>query len=313
MPEKLISVVTPCFNEQDNVRPLFEAVKKVFSGLPQYRFEHIFIDNCSTDSTQRVLEEMAAADKRVKVIFNARNFGHIRSPYYGMTQAKGDAVISVVADFQDPPEMIVTFLEKWERGYMMALGVKPASKENKLVFALRKMYYSFVRRISETELGSNFTGFGLYDKSIIEIMRQYDDPYPYLRGLVCEIGFEKALVEFEQPRRARGVTKNNFYTLYDMAMLGITSHSKLPLRIATMAGFGMALLSLLAALIYLVFKLIRWDWFDAGVAPLTIGVFFIGSVQLFFIGILGEYIGNIYTQVKHRPLVTERKRLNFDE
>ncbi len=313
MPEKLISVVTPCFNEQDNVRPLFEAVKKVFSGLPQYRFEHIFIDNCSTDSTQRVLEEMAAADKRVKVIFNARNFGHIRSPYYGMTQAKGDAVISVVADFQDPPEMIVTFLEKWERGYMMALGVKPASKENKLVFALRKMYYSFVRRISETELVSNFTGFGLYDKSIIEIMRQYDDPYPYLRGLVCEIGFEKALVEFEQPRRARGVTKNNFYTLYDMAMLGITSHSKLPLRIATMAGFGMALLSLLAALIYLVFKLIRWDWFDAGVAPLTIGVFFIGSVQLFFIGILGEYIGNIYTQVKHRPLVTERKRLNFDE
>jgi glycosyltransferase involved in cell wall biosynthesis len=310
---KKISIVTPCFNEEENVKKLYSSVKDVFSKLPQYMFEHIFIDNCSVDNTAAILTKMAMEDKRVKVILNARNFGHIRSPYHALLQADGDAVVMMAADFQDPPEMIPAFLEKWESGLKIVIAVKSKSRENKFVYFLRNTYYKLVRNISEIDHIDNFTGFGLYDYEIIKILRKFKDPYPYFRGLICEIGFQRAVIEFTQPRRERGITKNNFYTLFDMAMLGLTSNSKVPLRLATILGFLIASVSMLVAIAYFVLKLIFWNTFNLGLAPLVIGLFFFSSVQLIFIGILGEYIGNIYTHLVNRPLVIEKKRINFDE
>lgn len=311
MDKKRITIVTPCYNEEDNVYNLYSAVKEVFDNLTQYDYEHIFIDNASTDKTVAILKDIASKNHNIKIIVNARNFGHIRSPFYALQQATGDAVLSVVADFQDPPSMIAEFLKKWEDGYKIVIGVKSKSKENKLMYFIRKSYYNLVRNISETELIDNFTGFGLYDKRIIEILREVKDPYPYFRGLICEIGFEKAIIEFTQPRRARGITKNNFYSLYDMAMLGIISNSKVPLRLAAMLGFSLSILSLMIAFGYFIIKLIFWKYFVLGLAPLVIGVFFFSSVQLFFIGIIGEYIGAINTKVTNRPLVIEKERINF--
>lgn len=310
--QKLISVMTACFNEEENVRPLYEAVKAIFATLPQYTYEHVFIDNCSKDQTVSILKTIAAQDKRVKVIVNSRNFGHIRSPHHGFLQTSGDAVISLVADFQDPPAMIVDFLKKWEEGYKVVLGVKSETEESPLMFVIRKFYYSLINRLSEVQLTKNNTGFGLYDRKIIEVIREIQDPYPYFRGLISDIGFESFKILYKQPSRKRGITKNNFYTLYDMAMLGITTHSKIPLRLATMIGFAMSLMSMLVAILYLVFKLVYWDQFAMGTAPLVIGLFLFSSVQLFFIGIIGEYIGSIHTQVLKRPLVVEKERINFD-
>jgi glycosyltransferase involved in cell wall biosynthesis len=309
---KLISVVTPCFNEEENVKELYEQVKAVFIDLPQYEYEHIFIDNASKDRTVAILKEIVQKDHRVKIIVNTRNFGHIRSPFHALMQAKGDAVISIVADLQDPPPMIKEFIKKWEEGYKIVIGVKTQSEESPLFFAIRKAYYNLVGRLSEIELIKNFTGFGLYDQKVIETLRSIEDPYPYFRGLICDLGFERAVIEYMQPSRKRGFTKNNFYTLYDMAMLGITNHSKVPLRLATMTGFIVALISLIAASGYFVYKLIFWDNFQVGMAPLVIGLFFFTSVQLFFIGIIGEYVGAIHTQVLKRPLVIEKERINFD-
>lgn len=308
---KLISVVSPCYNEQENVAILYEQVKQQFELLPNYKYEHIFIDNYSTDNTVKILKEIAEKDKNVKIIINSRNFGHIRSPYYGMLQAKGDAVISLVSDLQDPPELIPELIKKWEEGFKIVCGVKRTSEENFLFFRLRKMYYGLVTKLSEVPLIKNFTGFGLYDQIVIDELREVKDNYPYFRGLICEIGFEKALIEYNQPVRKRGITKNNFFTLYDIAMLGITSHSKLPLRLATMSGFITAFLSLIAAIIYLILKIINWYSMPMGQAPLVIGLFFFSSVQLIFIGIIGEYIGNIHTHVMNRPLVVEKERINF--
>lgn len=309
---KLISIVTPCYNEEENVAELYRQVREVFASLPDYRYEHIFIDNASRDRTVAILKEIAGRDGNVRIIVNSRNFGHIRSPYHALLQAKGDAVILLVADLQDPPAMIRDFIARWEEGYKVVLGVKSNSEETPAMFLIRRMYYNLIGRLSEIELTKNNTGFGLYDRQVMEALRQINDPYPYFRGLVSEIGFDKALIEYVQPRRKRGITKNNFYTLYDMAMLGITNHSRVPLRIATMLGFAMAALSLLVSLGYLIAKLIFWNTFTAGMAPVVIGLFFFGSVQLFFIGILGEYIGLIYTQVQKRPLVIEKERVNFD-
>ena len=309
---KHVSVVTPCYNEEGNVRALYEAVKQVFAGLGHYTYEHIFIDNASKDATLAILKDIAREDRNVKVIANARNFGHIRSPYHGLLQATGDAVILLVADFQDPPALIADFLAKWTEGYKIVLGVKVEADESRLMYAVRSCYYGLVSRLADVELTRQFTGFGLYDRRIIEILRQIDDPYPYFRGLIADIGFESYKVPYRQPRRRRGITKNNFYTLYDLAMLGITNHSKVPLRLATMSGFLMSGLSLLAAFAYLVAKLVFWDWLTVGVAPILISLFFFSSVQLFFIGILGEYLGAIHTQVQKRPLVIEQERINFD-
>ena len=310
---KFISIVTPCYNEEENVENTYRKVKELFESLGKYRYEHIFIDNCSSDRTVEVLRRLAAEDKNVKVIVNSRNFGHVRSPMHATFQTKGDAMIPVVADLQDPLSLIPVFLEKWEQGAKMVMGVKSRSKESAVMFAIRQVYYHVASRLSEIELTNNFYGFGLYDRVIIEAMRQMNDPYPYGRGMVSEIGFPTVKIEYTQNRRERGITKNNFYTLYDIAMLGITSHSKVPLRLATMLGFAMSAISLLVAVGYFIYKLIFWYDFRVGVAPLVIGVFFIAAVQLFFIGILGEYIGFIHTQVLRRPLVFEKERINFDD
>jgi glycosyltransferase involved in cell wall biosynthesis len=309
--KKLISVVTACYNEEENVEELYNKIKEVFERLEKYEYEHIFIDNASKDKTVQILKEIAKNDKNVKIIVNARNFGHIRSPFYGLLQAHGEAVISIVADLQDPPSMIADFIKKWEEGYNVVVGVKKESDESKLMFAIRSHYYDMISRLSEVDQIKNFTGFGLYDKKIIEILRKIDDPYPYFRGLISEIGYDIFRIEYVQPMRKRGLTKNNFYSLYDIAMLGITNHSKVPLRLAAMLGFCLSALSLFAAFCYFIYKIIFWQSFSVGIAPLVIGLFFFSSVQLFFIGIIGEYIGSIYTQVLKRPLVIEKERINF--
>lgn len=272
---KKISVVTACFNEEENIEAIYQEVKKIFeTDLKHYRYEHIFIDNASKDATVSILKKLAAVDKNVKVIVNSRNFGHIRSPHHGILQAQGDAVISIVADLQDPPELIVQFVKKWEEGFKIAVGVKKQSDEPSLFFLIRKIYYRIVTNLADIELIDNFTGFGLYDKKIIDTFRGFPDAYPYFRGLICDVGFEKAIIEYHQPRRKRGITKNNFYTLFDMAMLGITTHSKVPLRLASMMGFGTAIMSMLVAAGYLFYKLLYWQSFQVGQAPLVIGLFF---------------------------------------
>ena len=243
---------------------------------------------------------------------NTRNFGHIRSPFHGLLQAQGEAVISVVADLQDPPSMIPAFIARWEEGYKVAVAVKTESHENRLMFLARRMFYRLIDRLSDVPQIRNFTGFGLYDRIVMETLREIDDPYPYFRGLICDLGYARIEMPYTQPARSRGITKNNFYSLYDLAMLGITNHSKVPLRLAAMAGFTLSIVALLIALVYLVLKLAWWDTFNLGLAPLVIGVYFFGSVQLFFIGILGEYIGSIQTQIHHRPRVIEKERINFD-
>ncbi len=308
--KKLISIVTPCYNEEDNIDELYQRVAAVMAGQP-YDYEHICIDNCSTDGTVRKIKEIASRDSHLKLIVNARNFGHIRSPYYAILQSNGDACVLIASDLQDPPEMIAEFITKWEQGYKTVLAVKPESEEHSIMFGLRKLYYRLITRISEVPLVQNATGAGLFDRAVIDILRSIQDPYPYFRGLLCEIGFPIATVPFKQPRRQRGVTSNNFYTLYDIAMLGITNHSKIPLRLMAMSGFLLAFLSLLVALFFLVAKLMFWNSFQLGTAPILIGMFFFGAIQAFFIGILGEYIGSIHTQVRNMPLVVELERINF--
>ena len=308
--KKLISIITPCYNEEDNIEELCSRIASVMAELP-YEYEHICIDNHSTDSTIKKIKQIAKNDKRLKLIVNARNFGHIRSPYYGLLQSSGDATILIASDLQDPPEIIPEFIKKWELGFKTVLAIKPESNESLIMFKIRKAYYRLISKISEVQLVQNATGAGLFDKAVINILKDIQDPYPYFRGLLCEIGFPIATVPFKQPRRLRGVTKNNFYTLYDIAMLGITNHSKIPLRLMAMGGFALSFLSLIVALIFLIAKLLYWDSFQLGTAPIIIGIFFFGAIQAFFIGILGEYIGSIHTQVRKMPLVTELERVNF--
>jgi len=309
---KHLTILTPCYNELDNVEPLCTSILNVMNQFPEYTFNHLFIDNASTDGTQEKLRILAEKYSHVQVIFNARNFGHIRSPFYGLLQARGDAVITMASDFQDPPELIADFIEKWKDSNKIVVGIKLKSKESIIFFTIRKLYYSLVNKLSETELIKNFTGFGLYDREVINTLRQIDDSYPYFRGLIADLGYKTAKVEFEQPTRKRGLTKNNLYTLYDMAMLGITNHSKIPLRLATLLGFLVSILSLMTGILYIIYKLMFFDRFEAGIAPLVVGLFFFGAVQLFFIGVIGEYIGSIHTQVLKRPLVIERERINID-
>lgn len=308
--KKLISIVTPCYNEEENIDELYQRIVSVMATLP-YDYEHICIDNASTDGTVKKIKGIAAQDKRVKLIVNARNFGHIKSPYYGMLQSCGDACVLIASDLQDPPEMIVEFIKKWEEGYKTVLAVKPESEESSIIFFVRKTYYRFITKISEVPLVQNATGAGLFDRAVIDILRNLQDSYPYFRGLLCEIGFPIATVPFKQPRRQRGITKNNFYTLYDIAMLGITNHSKVPLRLMAMSGFLLSFLSLLAAFIFFIAKLVYWDSFQMGAAPMLIGIFFFGAIQTFFIGVLGEYVASIHTQVRNMPLVVEIERVNF--
>ena len=309
---KTISIVTGCYNEESNVEEVYQRVRDVMARLGRYRYEHIFIDNNSTDRTLAILKEIASADTNVRIIANARNFGHVRSPLHALYQTSGDAVIGIMANLKDPPELIPQLVEAWEKGAFAVLAIKRTSQENPLMFWVRKRYYRLVKRLSSIETFENFTGFGLYDRRVIDIIKSINDPYPYFRGLIAEIGLPHAEVPYDQPARKRGKSKNNFYTLYDQAMLGVTNLSKVPLRLVTFSGFVCALMCILAGLAYLVYKLLFWDRFSVGMAPLVIGIFFFSSVQLISVGIIGEYIGAIHTQVHKRPLVVERERVNFE-
>ncbi len=309
---KLISIVSPCYNEEGNVEVLTDRVREIFAGLPQYRYEHIIIDNHSTDGTVEILRDIARRDSNVKVILNARNFGHIRSPQHAFLDASGDAVIVLLSDLQDPPDMIVDFLREWEAGYPIVVAIKSTSDENSLMYRIRSVYYKTVARLTDVKVLEHFTGFGLYDRRVVDILkRDFRDPQPYFRGQIAEIGLPHKELHYNQNRRMRGITKNNFYTLYDMAMLGITNLSKVPLRLVIFGGFVFALLSLIVGILYLIAKLIFWNQFQLGLAPTMIGLFFLGSVQLVAIGIIGEYVGSIHTIVQNRPLVTEKERINF--
>ena len=308
---KTISIVTACYNEEANVELLVSRVREIMAGLPEYRYEHLFIDNSSRDSTVAILKRLAADDPAVKVIVNARNFGHIRSPVHALFQATGDAVISLVADFQDPPEMIPQLIREWETGASAVLCIKRTSEEALLMFWLRKKYYQTAERLSSIETIQNFTGFGLYDRRLIEIAKSFGDPYPYFRGMIAEIGLPYKKLYYDQPNRRFGITKNNWYTLYDIGMLGIINHSRVPLRLAVFAGFAGAGVSFAVAMIYLVLKLVFWSTFTFGLAPLLIGIFFVASLQLVFLGVMGEYVGAIYTQVQRRPYTVELERVNF--
>jgi glycosyltransferase involved in cell wall biosynthesis len=311
MPTKLITVMTPCFNEEQNVREVHRRLMAVASQLHGYRFEHLFIDNASTDSTVEILRAMAAEDPSVKVIVNARNVGGARSGMHGLLEAKGDAVGALTADLQDPPELFLDMIREWERGFPIVAAIKNTSEENGLMYSIRTAYYRLVARLTNVRALEHFTGFGLYDRSVIEKIRnEFRDPHPYFRGMIAELGLPTAKVFYSQKRRERGITKNNFYTLYDFAMLGITNLSKVPLRLVIFFGFLCAMLSFLVGVFYLVYKLVFWFSFSVGLAPVVLGLFFLGSVQLIALGIIGEYIGSIHTLVLKRPLVTEKERIN---
>ena len=311
---KKISVLIPCYNEAENVGPISRAVTEILEKeLPQYDYELVFIDNDSTDGTRDIIRGLCADNPRIKAILNARNFGQFNSPYYGMLQVTGDCVIEMVADFQDPVEMIPKYIHEWEKGYKIVIGIKTSSKENRLMYWLRSCYYKTIKKLSDVEQIEHFTGSGLYDREFIEVLRNLDDPTPFLRGIVAELGYRRKEIPYEQPRRRAGKTHNNFYRPYDAAMLSVTSYTKAGLRLATIFGSICAVVSMLIAMVYLVMKLIWWDRFPAGMAPMLIGMLFLGSVQLFFIGFLGEYIMSINQRVMKRPLVIEEERINFNE
>lgn len=311
---KKISIVVPTYNEEENVKPLADAiVSEITNSLPEYDYEIIFIDNDSADSTRPILRQMATNNRKIKAIFNAKNFGQFNSPYYGLLQTTGDCTILICADFQDPVNMIPKFVHEWENGYKIVIGQKTASQENKLMYFLRSIYYKMIKKYSDVEQIEHFTGFGLYDKSFIDILRDLKDPTPFLRGIVAELGYKRKQIPYEQQKRRAGKTSNNFYRLYDAAMLSFTSYTKIGLRIATFLGFAVAAFSFVAAIVYLVLKLIYWDRFAAGTAPLLLGMLFMGAVILLFLGFMGEYILSINSRIMNRPLVIEEERLNFDE
>ena len=309
---KKISVLIPCYNEEENVVPISEAVIKTLQkDLPEYDYELVFIDNDSQDHTRSLIRQLCDENPKIKAIFNARNFGQFNSPYYGMLQITGDCVIEMVADFQDPVELIPQYVHEWEKGYKIVIGIKTSSKENRLMYWLRGCYYKMMKKLSDVEQIEQFTGSGLYDRDFIEVLRNLDDPTPFLRGIVAELGFKIKQIPYEQPKRRAGETKNHFYQLYDAAMLRITSYTKAGLRLATIFGSICSLISMVVAVVYLVMKLMYWDRFPAGMAPVLIGMCFLGSVQIFFIGLMGEYILSINARVMKRPLVIEEERLNF--
>lgn len=311
---KKISVLIPCYNEVENVVPMSEAVVNVLTNqLPNYDYELIFIDNCSKDGTRERLRDICRMNPKVKAILNTKNFGQFNSPYYGLCQTSGDCTISMCADFQDPVEMIPQFIREWEKGYKIVCGIKATSKENKFIRSLRTLYYKMIKKFSDVEQIEHFTGFGLYDKSFIDTLRELHDPTPFLRGIVAELGPERKEIPYEQQKRRAGKTHNNFYTLYDAAMLSFTSYTKIGLRIALIGGFILAALSICVAIVYLVLKLVWWDTFSAGSAPILLAVLVFGSVQLFFIGLVGEYIMSMNLRIMNRPLVVEEERINFSD
>lgn len=310
---KKISILIPCYNEEENVGPMSEAIVNLFTTqLSNYDYELLFIDNHSTDKTRELLRGICSKNEHIKAIFNAKNFGQFNSPYYGILQTTGDCTISMVCDFQDPIELIPQYIKEWENGYKIVIGIKKSSKENPIMYKLRSIYYKVIKKFSNVEQIEHFTGSGLYDRDFVEVLRNLKDPTPFLRGIVAELGYTRKEIPYEQPQRRAGKTHNNFYTLYDAAMLSFTSYTKMGLRLATFLGAGIGVGSLIVALVYLILKLIYWNRFDAGMAPIVIGMFFLGAVELFFLGFLGEYILSINQRVMNRPLVIEEERINFD-
>lgn len=309
---KKISVTSTCFNEEGNLREFYTRLMKVFQQLPNYDYEIIIGDNCSTDGSRNILREIAEHDKKFKVVFNSRNFGHLRSPSNTFRQATGDAVIPMCSDLQEPPEVILDLVKQWEAGYLVVIAVKPSTRENFPMAMVRKFYYKLLYQISDShQVIQNSTGFGLYDRKFMDALKKYQDPYPDFRGMVCEIGFKRTTVHYVSQLRSHGKSKNTFFTLYDIAMTGFVNNSKLPLRLAAFSGFCLAGINLIIAMGYLIYKLLFWETFTLGLAPLVIGLFFFSAVQLIFIGIIGEYIGATLTQVKNRPFVIEEEKLNF--
>ena len=305
----------PCYNEVENVKPISCAVVNLMEkSLSQYDYELLFIDNCSTDGTREKLEQICAENKKIKAIFNVTNFGQFNSPFYGLCQTTGDCTIGMCCDFQDPVGLIPRFVEEWEKGHKIVSGIKTSSKESGIIYFFRTVYYKMIKNMSSVKMIEHFTGFGLYDRTFIALLKELDDPIPFLRGIVAEYGagFNMVEIEYEQEKRRAGKTHNNFYSLYDAAMLSFTSYTKVGLRLATFLGFACSAVSIVVAIVYTIMKLLNWGGFTVGMAPLTIGVFIIGGVQLFFIGLIGEYILNINTRVIHRPIVVEEKRINFD-
>lgn len=308
---KKISVLVPCYNEEENVKPISEAIINELEKLENYDYELVFIDNCSKDNTRSLISQLCKNNNKIKAIFNVRNFGQFNSPYYGLLQTTGDCTILMCADFQDPIDMIPKFVKEWENGYKIVIGIKNKSKENKIMYFLRSCYYKIIKKISTTEQIEHFTGFGLYDKDFIDVLRKLDDPTPFLRGVVAEFGFKRKDIPYEQARRKAGKTHNNFYTLYDAAMLSFTSYTKVGLRLATFIGSIIAIISFVIGLVYLILKIIYWDRFAAGTIPILLGMLFLGAIQLFFIGFLGEYILSMNSRIMKRPLVIEEERINF--
>ncbi len=311
--KKKISIVSTCYNEKDNLQEFHDRIMKVLDDFPQYSYEIIMADNCSTDGSREELRRIATKDKNFKIIFNANNVGPNRSGFNALLNASGDAAIPMSSDLQDPPELIAQFIQKWENGYQVVVGIKTQSKENSIMFGIRRFFYWLLSKFSDDDqIIPNFTGFGLYDRKFLDAMKLFSEPAPYIRGLVSKIGFRRTEVEFIQPLRKHGRSKSNFFTLYSTAMTGFVNHSKLPLRLATFLGFCLAGISLLIALGYFIYKITFWDTFNLGIAPVVIGLFFFSAVQLIFIGIIGEYIGAILTQVKNHPLAIEEEKINFD-
>lgn len=310
---KKVSILIPCYNEEENVGPMSEAIVELFTKeLPQYDYELVFIDNDSHDNTRPILRDICAKNKKVKAIFNAKNFGQFNSPYYGILQTTGDCVISMVCDFQDPIGLIPKYLQEWENGYKIVIGIKTSSKENRIVYHLRSLYYKIIKKFSDVEQIEHFTGSGLYDREFVEVLRNLKDPTPFLRGIVAELGYKRKEIPYEQPERRAGKTHNNWYSLYDAAMLSFTSYTKIGLRLATFLGMAIGFCSVVIAIVYLVLKIVFWDRFIAGTAPLMIGMFFLGAIQLFFLGFLGEYILSMNQRIMNRPLVIEEERINFE-
>ena len=307
-----ISVLTPTYNEEDNIKELYQRIKKELEKL-NYQYEIIVIDNNSNDDTVKILRELCKLDKNLKVIINNRNYGHLNSPFYGILQTNGDATIYINSDLQDPPELIQKYISLWEKGHKVVLGQKISSEENFLIKYTRNFYYQLLSKVSSTNITINTTGSGIFDKSIINLLKKIDDPVPYLRGLLSEIDGNIKVLQFDQPKRKFGKTKNNFYTLFDLAMLGFVKHSKIPLRLMIIFGFIISFLSIVVSIIFLFYKLIYWNNFNLGVAPIIIGSFFLSGFQIFLLGLLGEYISVILTHVRKLPLVIEKERINFEE
>jgi dolichol-phosphate mannosyltransferase len=309
--KKLISIVTPTYNEEENIEELYNQIKKSISNIKEYDFEIIVIDNDSTDKTQEILKNIASKDKNFKVIINNRNFGHIRSPYYGILQSSGIATVYLASDLQDPPKYIPELIDKWESGFKLVMAIKPESESGFLFHQTRKIYYRLLNKISDVVIIKDSTGFGIYDSEVINQLKKINEPYPFLRGLICDLGYKVETISFKQPARKRGLTKNNFYTLYDIGILGVISHSKVPIRFAAFLGFIMGFVSFIVAIFYVILKLLFWSSFPMGTAPIIISIFFFLGLQFMFIGIIGEYIGSIHTYSQNRPLVIEKERINF--